>query len=132
MHTRIMSLVVPMLLLAGSASTAFGQEQTERYIPIGKSPGLSGVYAYLGEIVAVDAANRTITVRDSTETRTVEVAERTRIWLDRSALEQTNLVGTFDDLQVGRTVEIQYVDHETKETADWIKVDMGSLPAPDR
>lgn len=126
MHTQMTSLVVAMLLLTGGASIAFGQEQTERYIPIGMSPGMSGVYAYLGEIIAVDAANRTITVRDSLETRTIEVAEQTRIWLDRSALQQTNLVGTFDDLQVGRTVEIEYVDYATKESADWIKVDMGS------
>ncbi|MEE8060823.1 MAG: hypothetical protein V3T16_03300, partial [Gemmatimonadales bacterium] len=41
-----------------------GQESTEQFIPIGKSPGMSGMYSMIGEVVSVDAQNRTVTVRN--------------------------------------------------------------------
>jgi hypothetical protein len=37
-------------------------------------------------------------------------------------VRQTNLVGSWSDLEVGRTIEIKCVDYETKEEADWVKV----------
>ncbi len=123
MHARIITLVVPALLLAGAASA---QQMTEQFIPIGKSPGVSGVYSYLGAIQAADEGHRTITVRNDQETRTVRITDDTHIWLDRSQLRQTNLVGTWNDLEVGRTVEIKYVNLEAKDQAAWVKVAVGS------
>lgn len=121
MRNAIIALAVAALATT-EASRLSGQEQTERYIPIGQSPGISGKYAWLGRVEAIDASNRTVTVRGPDSTRTIEVTEQTRIWLDRSALKQTNLSGSFEDLAVGRTVEIKYVDRDRKAIADWIKV----------
>ncbi len=122
MHKRIIGFIVPMVFLASSASSAFAQEQTERYIPLGYSPGISGKYSYLGEITAVNAANRTITVQSEAGSRTIRIVEQTRIWLDRSQLRQTIVPGTYGDLEVGLTVEIKYMDYERKDTANWVKV----------
>jgi hypothetical protein len=120
MKMRIIGLVVPALLLAGAASA---QQETERFIPIGKSPGVSGVSSMMGTIQTADADHRTITVESGAETRTVRISEDTDVWIDRSALKQTNLVGNWSALEVGRTVEVKYVDMDAPEmAADWVKV----------
>ncbi len=122
MHKRIIGFVTLVLLAAG-ASQALGQEQTERYIPIGQSPGISGIYAYLGAITGVDQSARTVTVQDEQgNARTIRIPDDARIWLDRSAQKETNLTGSFADLQVGRTIEVKYKDRERREEADWVKV----------
>jgi hypothetical protein len=121
MHKRIIGLAV-IVLLVGGVSHASAQEQTERYIPVGESPGMSGKYSYQGAIVAFDSATRTITVRGPEGTRDIKLSDKTRIWLDRSALKQTNVRGSAADLTVGRTVEIKFMDYDKMESCDWIKV----------
>ncbi len=100
------------------SAPAHAQKATEQFIPIGQSPGLSGEYTYLGAIEAADIVARSITAGG----RSVQVTERTRIWLDRSGAKQPNLVGSFDDLRAGHRVEIKYEDEARRERADWIKV----------
>ena len=126
MSVRTCGLVLAALL--GFADPAGAQEATERFIPIGQSPGVSGASAYLGDVVAVDVPRRTVTVRGPAGDRTIAVTSGTRIWLDRSALRQSNLTGAFADIQVGRRVEVKYEDPERRERADWIKV---AVPATD-
>jgi hypothetical protein len=127
MNSRIIPFIVPALLLAGGVSA---QERTERYIPIGASPGISGVYSTIGTITARNATERTITVQSVAETLTVRVLEDTDIWVDRSAARQTNLVGDWSDLELGSTVEVKCVDFETREEADWVKVQVGPQVRP--
>ena len=110
--------------LSGWTGVARAQQTTERFIPVGKSPGISGVRSYLGEIVTVDVQRKTFTVRDGQTLRTIKVVARTRIWRDRSAQRVPNDVGDMPDLQAGRRVEVLYVDDQRKDTADWIKVVM--------
>jgi hypothetical protein len=114
------SLLLPVLL--AWATTAGAQRTTEQYIPIGQSPGVSGVRSYVGPITAVDPQRRTFTVQDTTGPRTIKVVEGTRIWRDRSAERLSNEAGGMSDLQVGRRVEVKYVDDQTRDTADWVKV----------
>ncbi len=111
------------------AVLARGQEATERYIPIGQSPGLSRQYNYMGPIDAVDPENRTLTVAGPSGARVVKLTERTRIWLDRSMLESTSSSGSFEDCLLGRTVEVKYEDPSRRELADWIKVQI-TRPEP--
>lgn len=108
------------------ASSAQAQMMTERYIPIGQSPGISGKYSYTGQIESLDTSNRTVTVRGEQGSRTIKVTEKTWIWLDRSQQRQPNVRGVMSDLQPGRRVEIKYTDYQTKDTAHWIKVAQGS------
>ncbi len=119
-----LSGIAALIAILCWTSSALGQEMTERYIPIGQSPGISGMYAYLGEIIAIDAENRTITVQSVEGTRTIRVTDETWVYLDRSKQRMTNEVGSWEDLQPGRTVEIKYVDYETKDEAYWVKVEV--------
>ena len=114
------ALLLPVLL--GWTRTADAQRATEQYIPIGESPGISGVRSYIGAITAVDPQRRTFTVQDTTGPRTIKVGEGTRIWRDRSAERLSNEAGDLSDLRVGRRVEVKYVDDQARDTADWIKV----------
>lgn len=121
MRRYICSIAVTMALAAG-ASMAHAQQSTERYIPVGRSPGVSGTYSYIGEVENVNASSRTITVRGAQGSRTIAVPEGCHIWLDRSQLRQTNTVGSFSDITAGKRVEVKYQDYETKERAEWVKV----------
>ena len=125
-HAISIALLISCL---GGAVLARGQEATERYIPIGQSPGLSRQYNYMGPIDALDPENRTLTVAGPSGARVVKLTERTRIWLDRSMLESTSSSGSFEDCLLGRTVEVKYEDPSRRELADWIKVQI-TRPEP--
>ena len=107
--------------------TAQGQEATERFIPIGRSPGLSDATS-VGKISSSDPASLTLTVSGPQAGRGVEITERTRIWLDRSTIGKTNLTGSIHDCRPGRTVEIKYEDPERRRAA-WVKVKVGEAEA---
>jgi hypothetical protein len=108
----------------GAISFAHGQKETEQYIPLGQSPGVSQKYSSIGEIGAVDPGGRTLTIAEPGGPRTVRVTDKTRIWLDRTKLKQSNLTGSFADLQKGRRVEVKYADPATRQVAEWIKVEV--------
>ena len=121
---------IKLCLLAGLVlapalvpSPAFGQKATEKFIGVGKSPGVSGKYTVIGEIEQMDAQSRTVTVTSPSGKHTCQLKDKTRIWLDRTKLKLPNLTGTDADLKKGRRVEIKHEDAERK-TADWIKVEI--------
>jgi hypothetical protein len=106
-----------------AASPAQGQQMTEQFIPIGRSPGLSGRVTTLGTIEAVDAANRVLTVSaPGAAQQRIGIGERTWIWIDRSRIPQTNLRGSLADLQPGRRVEVKPVANDPAR-AEWVKVE---------
>jgi len=105
-------------------SLAHGQKETERFIPIGQSPGVSQKVTSIGEIAEVDESMRTVTIVEPAGRRTVKITEKTRIWLDRTKLKQPNLPGSFADLRKGRRVEVKYQDPERRLAADWVKVEI--------
>lgn len=117
---RTSGLVAAALVLATSGLQ--GQRATEKFIPVGQSPGVSGAYAWLGEVVAFDGQARTVTVRNDQGSRTIRLTDTTSIWLDRSRLRQAPADGTPADLQAGRTVEIKYVNRQQPDAAEWIKI----------
>lgn len=114
-------MAVPILLLV-SIDVAVAQKQTEIYIPIGESPGLSGVYSDVGEIRAFDAATGALSLQVGGATRTVRVAPDTRIWLDRHEAGLRNVEGTRSDLVAGRRAEVKYEDPGKRQVAGWVKV----------
>lgn len=115
---------VMMVVALASVSEAFGQEATEMYIPIGQSPGVSSKSTLLGTIESVDPGKRTLTVSGPAGTRKFQIAERTLIWIDRSAQKQRNQTGTLADLQRGRKVEIKPDEGAGQAVAKWIKVQL--------
>lgn len=127
---RLMGAAPIAVLLAFaliSPSESRAQELTERYIPIGRSPGVSGVTSVIGEIESVDPQSLDVTVRSQAGVAVqFRVMEDTRIWIDRSSQRLTNVPGTFEDCQVGNTIEVEFIDSERREVADWVKVAGGS------
>ena len=110
--------------LVAVLNAAEAQRTTEQFIPIGRSPGLSDVVTYVGEIVAVDRGAGSLTLRRPGEAGTVTVAVvgETQIWLDRSSIGRPNLSGAIADLVPGSAAEIHFRDPEQRRIADWIKV----------
>jgi hypothetical protein len=124
-RTFLVALVGLSGLLAAGAPAA--HEMTERYIPVGRSPGLSGRYSVIGTVQAVNPRDQTVVIAGPTGTWTAKITERTKIWVDRSRLRLTNLKGTFADLRPGLAVEVKHVGHArgiSSGPAEWIKVQL--------
>ena len=119
---RRVYLPIFVVLAVGGLSAVGAQQTTERFIPIGASPGVSGEYSYIGEIVAVDTGSRTLTVEDESGRHMMTVTADTRIWLDRSQRRRATLDGDLADCEVGRRVEIMHT-HDDPAVAEWIKVE---------
>lgn len=121
---------VTLTLLLGVPGV-YGQKATEIFIPLGKSPGLSGKYTTIGKIDTANAQDQTITMTDSLGSYTIKITERTKIWLDNSKLKSTNRKGAFADLRKGRLAEVKYADSARKDKgiAEWIKIQMTASSA---
>src|SRR5438093_8793098 len=91
----------------GGITYAHSQQMTEMFIPVGQSPGVSDKSSLIGSIDSMDEKNRTLTVLGPSGPQTVELTNRTKIWLDRSLLKAPNQTGTYADLQKGRKVEVK-------------------------
>jgi hypothetical protein len=121
----VVGVVGVMSLLGAGPPPVAAHEMTERYIPIGESPGLSGKYTVIGKLQGVNARDRTCAIAAASGPLTVKITEKTKIWLDRSHLGLTNLEGTLADLRPGATVEVKPEGHErgvSSGPAEWIKV----------
>ncbi len=117
------------LLFAASACTllgpsfAHGQRATERNIPTGQSPGVSGKATRVGTIEAVDAGARSFSLATDEGRFEIAVPPGARIWLDRSRGRQSAQSGEFGDLKIGRRVEVRFAEPARKGPAGWIKID---------
>ena len=120
MRALFLGIGLIIALLCGM-SYAHGQKATERYIPIGQSPGISNKYTYIGAIEAIDPQQHTVTAAG----HTVQITGETHIWLDRSLQKLSNHTGSFSDLQTGRKVEI-YTGTMQSQVAEWVKVQVST------
>lgn len=121
-HTllRRVAAALTLFALVLAMPDARGQEQTERFIPIGESPGLSGKVTAIGAIQSMQG--RILTLTSEGGARKFEVTDRTRIWIDRSRQKLGNLSGALGDLQAGRRAEVR-PDVRNAAAADWVKVE---------
>ena len=127
-RTFLVGVIGMSALVAAGASA---QEMTERFIPIGQSPGLSGKHTVIGKIQAVNARDQTVAIVAPAAAWNAKVTDRTKIWLDRSSLRQPNLKGTFADLRPGATVEVKPEGRQAGASggpAEWIKVQVSASP----
>jgi hypothetical protein len=111
------------LILAGGASA---HPATEQFIPIGQSPGDGTVVQGTAGAVAEPSAagaDPIVSVENAEgdQVGAYVVTEQTRIYIDRSTEGLPSLVGTIDDVQPGRVIEVRIADPQTRE-AEWIKV----------
>ena len=123
-----LAAVAALTALLGGVPAVQAQKATERFIPLGQSPGLSADHTDIAEIEAVAAGQGTITLKVAEAARHVTVTDRTSIWLDRTTTGQTILVGNFSNLQVGLRVEVKYESNDRRLPAEWIKI---APPAPE-
>lgn len=116
----IKTVLAAIAMLVVSAGIA--QQTTEKFIPIGMSPGISGKLSYRGEVVAVDAGAGSFSMQSDGATRTISMDSSTKIWLDRSKIKKPNADGNFGDLKSGLQIEVMYrLDNQL--LADWIKIE---------
>jgi len=112
--------LVPLL----SVTDANAQELTERYIPIGKSPGLSGKHTSIGTVDTVNVQGGTLISANSSGVTSVKVDKNTRIWLDRSKQGLTNLKCSLGECRRGQIVEVKFRNNDRANgVAEWIKVE---------
>lgn len=123
LRTAVATIATVLVMMVGQSST-MGNMATERYIPIGRSPGVSNKLSYIGTIQAYDPARRMVTVNGEGDPITVSITERTRIWLDLSKIKKSNRVGETSALQVGRRTEVKFENADLRKFADWIKVEI--------
>ena len=107
-----------MLPFLFAATVAVAHPQTERYIPIGASPGdssnlVSGVITNRrGNLIEVDG-------------RSIAISEETPVWIDNSRRGHTARVGDSSECRAGRFVEVRFrrdKDAEGEPAAAWVKV----------
>ena len=112
------------LLVLGSMQLAQAQKQTEIYIPIGKSPGVSRTQTLIGTVETVNLPDQSLMMRAEQRRYRVQITNRTQIWLDRSAIKLPNQPTSLASCQPERQVEVKYEGSEPGEqvTAEWIKV----------
>jgi hypothetical protein len=115
---------VVMVVVALLVTAAHAQKATEVLIPIGQSPGVSGILSVIGTIASCDAAGGIVTVSTEKEQHTARLTEETKIYLDRSAAKKGGTLGSRSDCQKGRRIEVKYVyEGKTRTaTAEWIKI----------
>jgi hypothetical protein len=116
-----------LVVLVCTAPSAHGQRATERFIPIGKSPGVSGTQSAIGTIAAVEPGRRRIRIAGPEGPVTVAITDATKFWLDRSELREKSSTGSFQDCQIGRRVEVKFVDPYARDVAEWVKL---RVPGP--
>lgn len=123
MLTRFTRIGLVLVVLA-SMQLARAQKQTEIFIPLGESPGVSGIQTLIGTIETVNPSDQSLVMMDAQGRYTVQVTDRTQIWLDRSAMKLHNLYGSFASLKPDLRVEVKYEANESRQrvTAEWIKV----------
>lgn len=98
------------------------QQATEKFIPIGMSPGVSGKSSFLGNITSVNSATKSFSMQIDGDTKVISVAPTTWIWLDRSKNRKPNQDGEYGALETGSTVEV-LMDPDDPTKAAWIKIE---------
>jgi hypothetical protein len=119
MRTFVFTLAAG-IALAGAAAA---HPATEQYIPIGQSPGADTVQgtAYATAEPATAGGAPTVSVDVAGDYQNYVVGPNTRIYVDRSAQGRPSTLGTIEDVQVGRVIEVRLADAATRVAA-WIKV----------
>ena len=120
MHRRAALL----MLLATAAAGTWAQMETEMFVPIGQSPGLSGKLTVIGTIESLNAAQRSLVVKDAGGAMlSAHRVDLTRQWLDRSALGLPTRRATAADYRTGMTVELKFRNNDRAAgQLEWVKL----------
>ena len=98
------------------------QKETEVFIPIGKSPGVSGKYSMICTVQTIQMNDSIMTIKQDSGNMNLMITEQTKVYLDKSRLKLQNKKGTVADIKPGMTMEVKYIDNKPGNPIDWIKV----------
>jgi hypothetical protein len=115
-------IIVFIALLCWAFSSLYAQKETEVFIPLGKSPGVSGKYSVIGKVETMNANDSVITIAQDANIKTFKINSHTEIYLDKSKLKLTNTKGSFADIKKGLLVEAKYKDNKPGDLIEWLKV----------
>ena len=110
------------IMLCAFTCCLHAQKETEVFIPIGKSPGVSGKYSMMCKVEMVKTKDSIMTVNQETGVMNLKITEQTKVYLDKSKLKLQNTKGVLADIKPGMTMEAKYVDNKTGNPVEWIKV----------
>ncbi len=120
-HTKIIILTT---ILCWASYGIYAQKETEVFIPLGKSPGVSGKYSVMGKVGTVNTVDSTITIAQDATNKTIKITAGTEIYLDKSKLKLTNKKGSFADIKEGLMVEAKYKNNKPDGLIEWLKVQL--------
>jgi len=122
---KCLGLLLVMLLVMGMLN-AKAQKATEIFIPIGESPGVSGLYSKIGTVSSLSEDEQTFILLDSLQqSHNVIVTDSSSIWLDCTMIKEKNVAGSFSDIKEGILLEVKYfraADSSYTDIAEWIKI----------
>jgi len=122
MNAKTILGILLTVSLCLSFATGQAQQTTEKFIPIGMSPGVSGKSSYQGNITEVNVAAKSFSMQIDGDSKVISFAPTTRIWLDRSKSKKPNLDGEPGALETGSKVEVM-MDPKDPTKAAWIKIE---------
>jgi len=123
MKKRI-KIILLTITLVWIYSFSIAQKSTEIYIPVGKSPGISGKYSTIGRVEAINLTDSTITITIAGElgNHTIKCAKDTKIWVDKSSIKQFNKDANLIDIKIGSIIETKYKGNKSDALVEWIKI----------
>jgi hypothetical protein len=117
----IMKLICAGILFCIS-NDLFAQKETEVFIPVGKSPGVSGTYSVIAKVETINLQDSIITLRRDTGIISIRISPGTDVYLDKSKLKLTSTKGACSSIKPGMLVEVKFVDNKPTGQIEWCKV----------
>jgi len=124
---KIKAIYFITTIAIGFLTPAWGQNATELYLPLGRSPGVSAKLSLIAMIAEVNSQDQALTVTSASGAHTIYISEYTQIFIDNSTLRQPNRYGTFSDFKAGMLVEVRFEADKSHRPAQWIKLQIPFL-----
>ena len=115
-------IIVFVPILCWAFNSLYAQKETEVFIPLGKSPGVSNKYSVMGKVETVNVSDSVITVGQDGNIKTLKINSNTEIYLDKSKLKLTNIKGSLAEIKKGQLIEAKYKNNKPGDTIEWLKV----------
>ena len=110
-------------ILCWMSYDTYAQKETELFIPIGQSPGVSGKLSAMGRCETIIPRDSAINfMQEPGGMKRCKLSKCSAIYLDKSKLKLTNTKGTLADIKPGSMIEVKYVDNKPDGLIEWIKV----------
>ena len=116
--------IIVTAILCWMSYDVYAQKETEVFIPLGQSPGVSGKLSVMGRVGTVRSHDSTLILGLAAELMTSKMNAQTKIYLDKSKLKLTNTKGSIADIKPGLMIEVKYVDNKPGGLIEWIKVQL--------